>query len=286
MANRTSTSLPVLEDTNAFDDEATSSRRSVWIAIAGGGLLVVGILLVWFLAFRKQTVEIPLVPPETASDTVQVQEPIATSTPTQEPTPTVAHAEPAPTPAPKSTSVAPPPSRPTPKTTPPSKPPKTIAKVEPPPAPKVVAPVLPPEGDPVRVMISSRPMGANIVIDGRPTGVVTPGQIVLRRIGKVELKLAGFHPAAKQIDPEDNPGRVEFQLQPNDGGNAGTGRIYLTSAPSGAEILMGGKNLGRTPRFVELPVGAQKLTLRSGPLVQTRTLEIRAGTNPSEHFGL
>ncbi len=134
-------------------------------------------------------------------------------------------------------------------------------------------------------MISSRPLGATIVVDGRTAGT-TPGQITLRRIGKVELNLAGFHPVAKQIDPDDNPGRVEFQLQPNDGGNTNTGRIYLTSAPSGADIAVGGKSLGKTPRFVELPVGAQKLTLRSGPLAQTRTLEIRSGTNPSEHFGL
>lgn len=245
-------------------------------------MLLIG-LLVWFLAFKKQSVELPLVPPETASDSVPVQEPVATTAPT-DPKPAATVERPVASPV-KTTSTTPPSVRPTPEKTTSAKPNKSAVKPEPVAPAKVVAPVLPPEGDPVRVMISSRPMGAAIVVDGRPSGV-TPSQIVLRRVGKVELNLAGFRPVAKQIDPDDNPGRVEFQLQPNDGANASTGRIYLTSAPSGADIAVGGKSLGKTPRFVELPVGAQKLTLRSGPLVQTRTLEIRSGTNPSEHFGL
>lgn len=134
-------------------------------------------------------------------------------------------------------------------------------------------------------MISSRPLGATILLDGRSAGV-TPAQITVRRVGKLEFNKVGFHSVIKQIDPDENPGRIEVQLQPNDGGTTTTGRIYITSAPSGADIMAGGKNMGKTPRFVELPVGAQKLTLRSGPLAQTRTLEIRSGTNPAEHFGL
>lgn len=237
----------------------------------------------WFLAFKKQSAELPLVPPETASDSVPAKEPVATAAPV-DPKPSSTVERPIAPPV-KTTSTTPPSVRPAGEKPTTPKPTKPVVKPEPAAPVKVVAPVLPPEGDPVRVMISSRPMGAAIVVDGRPSGV-TPSQIVLRRIGKVELNLAGFRPVAKQIDPDDNPGRVEFQLQPNDGANTTTGRIYLTSAPSGADITVGGKALGKTPRFVELPVGAQKLTLRSGPLVQTRTLEIRSGTNPSEHFGL
>jgi hypothetical protein len=38
--------------------------------------------------------------------------------------------------------------------------------------------------------------------------------------------------------------------------------------------------------LVELPVGSQKVTVRSGVLSKTRTIDIQSGTNTAENFSL
>ncbi|MEN9307402.1 MAG: hypothetical protein RL173_1334, partial [Fibrobacterota bacterium] len=128
------------------------------------------------------------------------------------------------------------------------------------------------------------PSGATVTLDGTRMGV-TPCEITFKRVGNLEFSLAGYRKQSKGIDPEETRGTVNVQLSA-DGGNSGTGRLYISSAPVGAEIVVGGKSMGKTPKLVELPVGSQKVTVRSGVLSKTRTIDIQSGTNTAENFSL
>jgi len=137
---------------------------------------------------------------------------------------------------------------------------------------------------PVKIFVTSRPSGAAVTLDGAKMGT-TPCEITFKRSGKLEFSLAGYRKQTKDIDPEETRGTVNVQLSA-DGGNSGTGRIYISSAPVGAEIVVGGKVVGKTPKLIELPTGNQKVTVRSGVLSKTKSIDIQSGTNTAENFSL
>lgn len=137
---------------------------------------------------------------------------------------------------------------------------------------------------PVKVFVTSRPSGASLQLDGKSVGT-TPCEITVQRVGSLEFTLAGYRTLRKPVDPDELHGTINVQLL-SDGGGGATGRIYIQSAPQGAEILFGGRSLGRTPKMVELPTGSQPVTVKSGVQSKTKTLDIQPGQNEAEHFSL
>ena len=121
-------------------------------------------------------------------------------------------------------------------------------------------------------------------MDGKAVGT-TPCEITVQRVGNLDFALPGYRTLRKAVDPDELHGTINVQLL-SDGGGGATGRIYIQSAPQGAEILFGTRSLGRTPKMVELPVGSQSVTVKSGVQSKTKTLDIQPGQNEAEHFSL
>jgi hypothetical protein len=136
----------------------------------------------------------------------------------------------------------------------------------------------------VKVFVTSRPSGAGLSLDGKSVGT-TPCEITVKRNGNLDFALAGYRTFHQVVDPDEIHGTLNVQLL-SDGGGGSAGRIYISSSPSGADIQVAGKTLGKTPKLVDLPTGSQKITVKSGVQSQTKTLDIQSGTNPSENFSL
>jgi len=239
-----------------------------WIAVVVGILLVLGGAAFWLFGLSdRHAAELPPV-------TLPAAEAPATASPTA-PNPTATSAGAPDESAPgKEKGV----SRPKLGQDKKSKPPTPVA-VSPTPAPPPVE-----DHAPVKVFVTSRPSGASLSLDGTGVGT-TPCEITVVRSGNLDFSLPGYRTLHQAIDPDEVRGTLNVQLLSDDGG-ASTGHIYISSAPSGADIVYGGKTLGKTPRLVELPTGAQKITVKSGVQSQTKTLDILSGTNPAENFSL
>lgn len=156
---------------------------------------------------------------------------------------------------------------------------------------KPVKPAPPPEPDPAdkkvdKVFLTSRPSGARVTLDGRSLGK-TPLEVEIRGKASVSLSLEGYKPLEKELRLADVRGTVNFELQALSSGSAGSmGKLFLSSAPAGAEIVYQGKVIGKTPKMVELPAGNRTLILRSGALSHTVDLDLKEGQNPAFHVPL
>jgi len=168
-----------------------------------------------------------------------------------------------------------------------AKPPKEKPVVE----AKPVKPPPPPEPDPAdkkvdKVFLTSRPSGAKVTLDGRSLGK-TPLEVEIRGKASVSLALDGYKTLEKELRLADVRGTVNFELQALTGAAAGSmGKLFLSSAPAGAEIVYQGKVIGKTPKMVELPAGNRTLVLRSGALSHTVELDLKEGQNPAFHVPL
>lgn len=254
--------LTISKDPTSFLDlddltgEPPRSKKPLWIALIAFAVVVLGAVIV-FLSSGTST-HAPEVPRETAVES-----------PADPPPPPVV---PATDSQPEAAAVVKP---------------RIAPKETPEPASTVAAPTPLPAEDhaPVKIFVTSRPSGAVVLLDGTRVGT-TPCEVTFKRAGKLEFTLAGYRQQSKDIDPEETRGTVNVQLFADGGAGGNQGRIYITSAPTGADIVVDGKNLGKTPRLVELPVGSQKVTVRSGAQSKTRSLEIQSGTNTAEFFSL
>jgi len=251
------------------DFERPSSKRhgiGFWIAVLLGVLLLVGGLAVLVVGLSNRS---PDVPPVTAPTSEAPSVPEATGqTPLTSAPPEEEIQDKA---GPEATARA-------------KAIPRKTAQIPTPVGSSVPAP--PPEEDhaPVKVFVTSRPSGAGLVLDGKSVGT-TPCEIIVKRNGSLDFSLAGYRTFRQAIDPDEIHGRLNVQLL-SDGGGGSAGRIYISSSPSGAEIQYAGKTVGKTPTMVDLPTGAQKVTVKSGVQSQTKTLDIQSGTNPAENFSL
>ena len=149
------------------------------------------------------------------------------------------------------------------------------------------------------VSVSSEPPGANIEIDGRDTGKVTPAQIpVAEGQHRVVVRLDGYRPA--QVEANVNRGQVfNFPpiLNPMNAREAGTantvtnklGKIFgrgitsdkgvidFVTTPPGAKILIEGRPAAfATPAHVSAPPGDYRVEFREPgykPVQQTVHVE-------------
>ncbi|HQF54436.1 MAG TPA: PEGA domain-containing protein [Fibrobacteria bacterium] len=265
-------------DLDDLDAEEPSRRSPLLLAlIALAVVAIIGLGIFFLGGAKKNATDVP--PGTTSTDSSSVE---AAPPPPAEEAPVAETAEEVAAPEPVEEKVV---QKPEPKKSKPE-PKKTASKEtkKPPPAPVAPAPAPEEEHSPIKVFVTSRPSGATLFLDGSKT-CKTPCEVTVRRRGQLEFNLAGYRKQTKAVDPEETRGTINVQLVP-DGGGSGVGKIYLTSAPTNAEIVVAGKVVGKTPRMVELPVGSQKVTVRSGVLSRSRSLDIQSGTNTAEHFSL
>lgn len=163
-------------------------------------------------------------------------------------------------------------------------------------AKKNAPPPPPPEPDPAdkktgKVFVTSRPSGAKVALDGRVVGK-TPLELEIKGQGRLSLSLDGYAILEKDVRLADVRGTLNLVLQASGasgaGGGASTsmGKFFLSSSPAGAEIVVQGKVIGKTPKMVELPVGNRTLNLRSGALQKSIDVELKEGQNPAQHVPL
>ena len=178
------------------------------------------------------------------------------------------------------------------------RPPVNGAVISPPPPARV-------EGS---VQVDSEPAGARILLDGSPTGLVTPATITpvsLAQEHKLRLERDGFQPkevaftlteqmAQKAVSAglmpvvaEEPPAAKEPEPEPaRPSAKAGhaMGMIQLSSQPV-AEVLYQKKAMGKTPAKLRLPVGKVELVLVNRELALTRKVEVdvpRSGVGAQE----
>jgi anti-anti-sigma factor len=260
-------------DTSDDLDIPSRKRRGLgfWVAVFTGILLLLVGGAFWLVGQSGNR----------SSDVPPVTTPTTSSTP-------AAPTSPSATPAALTSAPSPPSAKPSSSSTAPAhegakSEAKSSPTAAPTPAPAAAAPVVE-DHAPVKVFVTSRPSGASVSLDGKSLGT-TPCEITIRRAGGLQFALSGYRTLQKAVDPDEVHGTLSVQLLP-DGASGASGRIYISSAPSGADIVLNGKNLGKTPKLVELPSGSQRITVKSGVQSQTRTLDIQPGTNPSENFSL
>ena len=100
------------------------------------------------------------------------------------------------------------------------------------------------------VRVVSRPAGAQVWVDGEVRGVAPLELSLAAGVRRIELRLAGYAPAAAELEIE--PGRVPelppFELAP------APGKLQITSLPTGADVAVGADfaHRGRTPLTLDL----------------------------------
>jgi hypothetical protein len=103
--------------------------------------------------------------------------------------------------------------------------------------------------EPGVVVVTSDPPGAEISLDGTPTGQRTP--TVLENVALARPHQIGLHSASAkgvtvpvQARPGDLVARVHARLE------VALGELTITSQPEGARVELDGKVVGRTPLTV------------------------------------
>ena len=113
-------------------------------------------------------------------------------------------------------------------------------------------------GELVELRIVTDPTSAEIRIDGE--AVTERGEVILKAGTEhlVEVKAPGFHTYSTRVAPRRNspPVLLTAKLEPHDF------PLYVTSSPSGATIVIGGREMGRTPSSVHVASGVTELLLR------------------------
>lgn len=135
------------------------------------------------------------------------------------------------------------------------------------------------------VFITSRPQGAEILVDGEPTGLRTPASLTdLPATGEVSLSLAlaGFEAPPAETVRIGATRRLTLELQPE------PHTLSIVSEPAGATVFVEGRDVGSTP----LELGPERWDPRDGVAIEVfadghhtlrQTLSWEAGEPRSEH---
>ncbi len=117
--------------------------------------------------------------------------------------------------------------------------------------------------------IRSYPSGAEVYIDGNPTGAKTPfSRSVLNRAKQLRLDLPNHLRFERDLSPEDRDLNIELKLLP--------GFTRVVTDPPGADVYLGGEKLPgvSTPIYdLELPAQNREIrVMRKGYLTWTGTV--------------
>ena len=134
------------------------------------------------------------------------------------------------------------------------------------------------------VAIVTRPAGAEIRIDGVPSGVATPGPVpVLAGQRRVSVHLAGYRPWIDILHIEANK---PLQLPPIALQRADA-QVVVTSTPAGAGITVDGEYRGVTPIAVAVAPGSREVSaFKVGYGAESSRLQVRSGSRHEVAFDL
>ncbi len=144
--------------------------------------------------------------------------------------------------------------------------------------PRPAAPAAPSSGE---IMIASAPAGAAVEIEGRPeppgktplsVGSLVPG------VYKVTLRKTGYAPEARQIEVSAGKrAMLDVKLNPTQG------FLNITSTPAGAQVLINGKDTGKTtPAELMLDPAAEHVVVhKDGYLDEETDINLSAGQTTS-----
>ena len=109
--------------------------------------------------------------------------------------------------------------------------------------------------------VTSHPEGAEIWIDGEPSGRTTPYTFPMKKAGEYNVVLKKKLYLNRTVSVQLGHGRtteIDERLEPN------FGSIHVTSTPPGARILIDGKDSGETTPATVSPVavGGREVTVR------------------------
>jgi hypothetical protein len=122
--------------------------------------------------------------------------------------------------------------------------------------------------------IRSRPAGAQVLIDGNPSGLVTPATLTGLRPGRsVELRLdkSGYGPVSRRIQVQAGNAAHDFELAET------TGTLRIESLPANATTFVDDSPLeGRGP--FSLAIGPHRLRVETpDDVLFTGELQIQRG---------
>ena len=103
----------------------------------------------------------------------------------------------------------------------------------------------------VSFTVDSKPEGAAVVLDGKPTGLTTPARMAhwdFAQPHELAIELAGFHPERRPVPAGLHPPDIDLPLSP-------AAWISATTSQAGATLRLDGAIVGRTPVSFEAPAG-------------------------------
>jgi hypothetical protein len=118
------------------------------------------------------------------------------------------------------------------------------------------------------VPLTSDPAGATVTVDGKPLDAVTPTTLEgldPKKVYDVQVAMKGFHTWKIKLKPKAGE-KVDAALVPNEK------VVQVATTPSGAEVVLDGRRVGRTP-----------FTIHKLDLSKSHALEVkRAGFVPQK----
>ncbi|MEZ4820056.1 MAG: serine/threonine-protein kinase [Bdellovibrionota bacterium] len=131
-----------------------------------------------------------------------------------------------------------------------------------------------------KIMFYTDPPGAEVMLNGQVTGVVTPGFLNLDFSSpvQVEFELAGHLPIKKVLTQETYKEEMRFVLDPKHVVST-LAKVSLSSDPTGASIKLNGVDVEKTtPSSLDLEVGGQyQLTFnKEGYEEKTTSIDVQS----------
>jgi len=136
------------------------------------------------------------------------------------------------------------------------------------------------------IYVASTPIGASIWLDGRDTGVTTPGRISEVPPGThlIELRKAGFQETSCTVAVF--PGGTESLTEQLD--ERRFAALHVTTTPTGATVFVDGKRVGRSPMTVEqIEIGSHQVQVKKNDYVsQSKSFNARSGKRSDVHINM
>jgi serine/threonine protein kinase len=126
----------------------------------------------------------------------------------------------------------------------------------------------------LRLPLASDPPGAEILVDGKASGLRTPGSLALEVCAahEIELRLKGYETRILSLEPQGDwlplvDGTLTLAAVPD-------GTVRVPEAPYEVEVMHGGMRLGGAGDTIELAPGRVALVLRNSKLFLERTVTV------------
>ena len=134
------------------------------------------------------------------------------------------------------------------------------------------------------VTLPTRPDGAEVLIDGEPSGATTPGPVqVLAGERRIMARLAGYETWTDILNVEAG----KALLLPPVTLRRASGRLRVSSEPADASITVNGAFQGTTPLDIALAPGSHEVRVfKAGYAAQTKTVASRSEARQTLRFDL